>query len=174
MRRTVLFLRGGEGEPARVVVERRGSSFLIVDGGRTENVDVARLPDGRVSLILDDGRQFSGRGDDGADGVRVSRPGRSTSVPMTRTRLSRSRLVGDSREGGTEEIRALMHGRIVEVRVATGDRVEEGALLLVLEAMKMQNEIRASRAGTIERAQVAPGQTVEGGAFLLSIRSDNN
>jgi biotin carboxyl carrier protein len=66
-----------------------------------------------------------------------------------------------------------MHGRIVEVRVAAGDRVEEGALLLVLEAMKMQNEIRASRSGVIERVQAQPGQTVEGGAFLLSIRSEN-
>src|SRR5262249_59921036 len=118
---------GGEAEPGRVVVERRGSSHRIVDGGRTENVDVARLPDGRVSLILDDGRQFSGRGNDGADGVRISRPGRSTSVPMTRTRLSGARLAGDSGEGGTEEIRALMHGRIVEVRVAAGDRVGEGS-----------------------------------------------
>jgi biotin carboxyl carrier protein len=174
MRRTVLFLRGGEGEAAPVMVERRGSSCRIVDGDRTEDVDLARLPDGRVSLILDDGRQLSGRGYDSADGVRISRPGRSASVPMTRTRLSGARLTGESAEGGTEEIRALMHGRIVEVRVAAGDRVEEGALLLVLEAMKMQNEIRASRSGTIERAQVSAGQTVEGGAFLLSIRSDTN
>ena len=66
-----------------------------------------------------------------------------------------------------------MHGRIVEVRVAAGDHVEAGALLLVLEAMKMQNEIRASRPGDVERVEVVPGQTVEGGAFMLSIRSEN-
>ena len=74
--------------------------------------------------------------------------------------------------GGIEEVRALMHGRIVEVRVAPGDRVEAGVLLLVLEAMKMQNEIRASRAGAVERVEVAGGQTVEGGAFMVSIRSE--
>jgi glutaconyl-CoA decarboxylase len=60
----------------------------------------------------------------------------------------------------------------VEVRVAPADRVEAGELLLVLEAMKMQNEIRASRPGAVERVEVEAGQTVEGGAFMVSIRSE--
>jgi biotin carboxyl carrier protein len=47
--------------------------------------------------------------------------------------------------------------------VAQGDHVEAGAILLVLEAMKMQNEIRASRPGAVDRVDVAAGQTVEGG-----------
>jgi len=67
-----------------------------------------------------------------------------------------------------------MHGRIVEICVAQGDHVEAGAILLVLEAMKMQNEIRASRAGAVDRVEVAAGQTVEGGAFMVSIRPDKS
>ncbi len=59
-----------------------------------------------------------------------------------------------------------MPGRVVEVAVAAGDRVEAGSLLLVLEAMKMQNEIRASRGGLVTRVVVEAGKAVEGGALL--------
>jgi acetyl-CoA/propionyl-CoA carboxylase biotin carboxyl carrier protein len=68
------------------------------------------------------------------------------------------------------EIRALMPGRVVEVKVTPDDRVEPGALLLVLEAMKMQNEIRCDRAGVVDRVEVAAGQSVEGGALMLVLR----
>jgi biotin carboxyl carrier protein len=62
-----------------------------------------------------------------------------------------------------------MPGRIVEVRVAPGDRVEPGALLLVLEAMEMQNEIRARAGGAVIRVSVSPGEAVERGAPLLAL-----
>ncbi|MBC8646964.1 MAG: acetyl-CoA carboxylase biotin carboxyl carrier protein subunit [Thermoanaerobaculia bacterium] len=64
-----------------------------------------------------------------------------------------------------------MPGRVVQVCVRPGERVEEGALLLVLEAMKMQNEIRAPWAGGVEAVSVSAGQSVEAGALLLSIRN---
>ena len=73
---------------------------------------------------------------------------------------------------GEEEIRALMPGRVVEVAVAVGGRVEAKSLLLVLEAMKMQNEIRCARAGIVIRLAVEAGKAVEGGALLAVIRQD--
>jgi biotin carboxyl carrier protein len=173
MRRSVLFWKAKEGEPIQVLVERRGSSCRVIQADRRDDLDAVRLPDGRYSLIFEDGRQVSGRALEAAGEVRVIRRGEASPVAISRSRPSSRSLAGAGAEGGVEEVRALMHGRIVEVRVAAGDRVEEGALLLVLEAMKMQNEIRASRSGVIERAQAQPGQTVEGGAFLLSIRSEN-
>jgi len=175
MRRLVLFLRTGDGEPERVVVERRGLRCRVARGNRADELEAARLPDGRLSLLFEDGRQVCGRGRElGSDGTDVVRGGRAVWVPIARRLRARRERAADGEAGGVEEICALMHGRIVEVRVASGDTVEAGALLLVLEAMKMQNEIRASRAGRIERAAVSPGQTVEGGEFLLSIRSDSN
>jgi biotin carboxyl carrier protein len=56
--------------------------------------------------------------------------------------------------------------------VAAGDAVQAGSLLLVLEAMKMQNELRATHAGVVMRCAAAAGQTVETGALLLTIQSD--
>ena len=174
MRRQVLFLRAADGDLEEVVIERRSSRSRVLRTDRAHDVDVARLPDGRISLLFEDGRQLSGRGvARGQDGVDVVGAGSARRVPIGKRRRERDGgLVDPSAAGGIEEVRALMHGRIVEVRVAQGDQVEEGVLLLVLEAMKMQNEIRASRAGAVERVEVMAGQTVEGGAFMVSIRSE--
>ena len=174
MRRQVFFLRAGDGDPQEVAIERRSSRCRVLRTDRADDVDVARLPDGRLSLLFEDGRQLSGRGvARGRDGVDVVTAGNARRVPIGKRRQEHDiALVDPSAAGGIEEVRALMHGRIVEVRVAQGDQVEEGVLLLVLEAMKMQNEIRASRAGAVERVEVAAGQTVEGGALMVSIRSD--
>ena len=65
-----------------------------------------------------------------------------------------------------------MPGRVVEVAVAAGDRVEPRSLLLVLEAMKMQNEIRCARGGLVTRVAVEAGKAVEGGALLAVVRQD--
>jgi biotin carboxyl carrier protein len=84
-----------------------------------------------------------------------------------RHRLRRVRA--DSLEAsGEEEIRSAMPGRIVEVRVARGTG-SPCALLLVLEAMKMQNEIRARAGGAVIRVSVSPGEAVESGAPLLAL-----
>ena len=175
MRRLVLSLQETERESERLVVERQGPLVRVVRGDRADELDVVRLPDGRLSLLFEDCRQVCGRGlDRGPEGADVVRRGRPVRVPIMRRPRARRERAGDDQAGGVEEVRALMHGRIVDVCVASGDTVEEGALLLVLEAMKMQNEIRAARAGGIERVAVSPGQTVEGGEFLLSVRSDSN
>lgn len=176
MRKQLLFLDAGDGETREILVENRGSLYRITDGSLMAEAEAVRLPDGRVSLLFPDGRQLCGRGlSRGREGVDVTAGSSARRVPLAR---SRPAAVRPSEEagggGGIEEVRALMHGRIVEIRVSAGDRVEAGSILLVLEAMKMQNEIRASRAGTVERAQVAAGQTVEGGVLMVSIRSDSN
>lgn len=71
---------------------------------------------------------------------------------------------------GPAEIRAMIPGRIVAVRVAVDDVVDSGQVLLVVEAMKMQNELRATRGGTVERVAVGVGQTVDLGDVLVVIR----
>ena len=65
---------------------------------------------------------------------------------------------------------APLPGRIVTVAVKPGDRVEKGATLLVIEAMKMENEFKAGASGTVAEVRVAPGQTVNGGDVLIVIR----
>ncbi|HBP16728.1 MAG TPA: hypothetical protein DEA08_02905 [Planctomycetes bacterium] len=60
-----------------------------------------------------------------------------------------------------------MPGVIVEVRVEPGQEVAKGDILLILEAMKMQNEIRAADAGVVSAVHVAAHDTVGGGDKLV-------
>lgn len=63
-------------------------------------------------------------------------------------------------------VTAPLSGRVLRVAVAAGDAVEAGQLLLVLEAMKMENEINAPRAGTVRELPVAEGAQVAEGDTL--------
>jgi len=68
-----------------------------------------------------------------------------------------------------DRIRALMPGRITSVLVKEGEEVKEGAALLILEAMKMQNEITSPNSGIIKRIFVREGETVKKDSLLISI-----
>ncbi len=62
---------------------------------------------------------------------------------------------------------APMPGKITEIRVKVRDRVSKGDILLILEAMKMENEIVAPRDGTVREIRVKEGKTVNRGDVLL-------
>jgi len=73
---------------------------------------------------------------------------------------------------GRAEVRAPMPGLLKAVHVTEGARVEAGAPLVTLEAMKMENELRAPRAGTVTKLGAAAGATVDGGTLLVVITPD--
>jgi acetyl/propionyl-CoA carboxylase alpha subunit len=137
------------------------------DGWQLEWIDprlgIARLlgPDGSLSVVVE------GAGSDWF----VTLHGRR--IPVT-VRTWRERVLAEA-EGATRDqtgpidVKATLPGLIVAVAVSAGDDVEEGAPLLTIEAMKMQNEVRAPRAGRIIEVVVAAGQTVATGAALLRL-----
>ena len=69
-------------------------------------------------------------------------------------------------------VRAPMSGKVLSIKVKKGDRVKEGDLLMVIEAMKMENEILAPKSGIIKDIRVAEGENVDGGEVLLIISED--
>lgn len=68
-----------------------------------------------------------------------------------------------------EKVTAPMPGNILEVKVQNGASVKKGDVLLILEAMKMENEIMAPADGTVKSINVAKGATVETGTVLCVI-----
>ena len=60
-----------------------------------------------------------------------------------------------------------MPGNILKVNVAVGQAVKEGDVLVILEAMKMENEIMAPRAGTVAQVLTSKGSNVDTGATLV-------
>lgn len=69
---------------------------------------------------------------------------------------------------GGESVNAPMPGNILDIKVANGSTVKKGDVLLILEAMKMENEIMAPCDGTVTVA-VTKGSAVETGALLCTI-----
>lgn len=70
---------------------------------------------------------------------------------------------------GAEKVNAPMPGKIVGVKVKAGNQVSKGDVLIILEAMKMENEICAPKDGVVATVNVAVGDTVEGGDVLVSM-----
>ena len=72
-------------------------------------------------------------------------------------------------QAGTTPVNSPMPGTILDVKVAVGQTVKEGDLVVILEAMKMENEIYAPCAGTIAQVLTNKGASVDTGAPIVTI-----
>ena len=122
---------------------------VTVDGEEFE-VDIER--DGETWKVRVGGREFS---------IQVD-----SRVPGEITRRSTGRGKRRNRSG---TISSSIPGKVVSLHTAVGDRVEEGEVLLILEAMKMQNEIQAPIPGTVSEVNCESGDSVEANVPLVVI-----
>ena len=97
----------------------------------------------------------------------LSTPAVRASAPQRPTR--RSTGGARAKAPSTNELAAPMQGTVVKVAVVEGDRVSEGDLVVVLEAMKMEQPITAHRSGVVARLQAEPGASVTSGQVLCEI-----
>lgn len=74
-----------------------------------------------------------------------------------------------SQDQGSEKIEAPMPGIIVSVNVSSGQKIKKGDVLVVLEAMKMENEIMSPRDGEVMSVNVNKGDSVDSGTLLVSL-----
>jgi Acetyl/propionyl-CoA carboxylase, alpha subunit len=71
--------------------------------------------------------------------------------------------------GQAGDVAAPMPGTVLKVKVAAGDEVKKGQVLLILEAMKMENEIVAPADGKVTALNVEAGKSVTAGEIMVSI-----
>ncbi|OLF05948.1 acetyl/propionyl/methylcrotonyl-CoA carboxylase subunit alpha [Actinophytocola xanthii] len=82
----------------------------------------------------------------------------------------RKRAAGKTAGASGDAVPAPMQGTIVKIAVEDGQQVESGELIVVLEAMKMENPVTAHKSGTVTGLAVAAGETVSQGAVLCEIK----
>jgi len=90
-------------------------------------------------------------------------------APVAATAPAAAPAAAPAVTGAGEAVNAPMPGTILKVNVKVGDAVKAGAVLCVLEAMKMENEIMAPKAGTVTQVLATKGGSVDTGAPLVVI-----
>jgi len=75
----------------------------------------------------------------------------------------------EEEQGGARIVKPPMPGRIAAVKVHEGEQVQKGQVLLVLEAMKMQNEVPSPRAGKVAHVRVKQGDVVDANTVLVEL-----
>ena len=119
-------------------------------------------------------REYSVEVDGRLFGVRVigdaGTPNGGAAAPALRRPPRReSREAGASGGGASDELVSPIQGTVLKVAVEKGAEVEEGALICVIEAMKMENEINAHRAGKVSTLNVSEGGSVASGETIAVI-----
>ena len=85
---------------------------------------------------------------------------------------SKRKKRGRGKKSGT--ISSTIPGKIVSISVEEGDNVAEGDVVMILEAMKMQNEIQAPLSGTVTAINCKPGDSIEANSPLVVIQPEEN
>ena len=99
----------------------------------------------------------------------VAPAARSTSPVKAPAAPAEAPKKAEAKASGRLQIVAPMPGKILSVKVKSGDPVKRGQAVMVLEAMKMENEIVSPDDGVVASVEVAAGANVEAGALLASI-----
>jgi acetyl-CoA/propionyl-CoA carboxylase biotin carboxyl carrier protein len=87
-------------------------------------------------------------------------------------RRRRQRASGGAGAGGRDAVVTPMQGTVLAVEVAEGDRVAAGAVICIVEAMKMENEVHAHRDGVIRSLSVRPGEAVTSGQVICVVEGE--
>ena len=170
MARTASYVVSRQGEDTLVRVSADGDRYLIRLGARTVEVDLVSTGRGSYSLLLG-GRSYEVDVEPGENGltVHVGEEEHALTIAEERTARMRETMGRGKAQGGRRSVTAPMPGKVVKHLVKSGDRVEAGQGLIVVEAMKMQNEIKSPGPGTVREIRAAEGAVVSGGAVLVII-----
>ncbi len=118
-----------------------------------------------------DGETFEVELEKGGDGWKVSIDGSEFDIQVEQGRDLTPRRETKSRSGSTRSgtISSPIPGKVVSIHVSVGDSVEEGSVLMILEAMKMQNEVQAPISGTVAELNCETGDSIEANSPLVVI-----
>lgn len=150
-------------ETVTVRVEKAGAGFAVTLNGRVFNV-AATLKAGELALVIDGQRHTAYMASDGPRRwVAFDSQPFVLTVPQAQKKSRRGKA------GGHESLEAQMPGLVRKVLVSEGEAVEQGQVLLVLEAMKMEIRVSAPHAGQVEKILVREGETVGRGQALIEL-----
>ena len=143
-------------------------NFVVTVDGRSVSVSLAQIDDSaRYSLIVDN-KPYDIFAEETPVGFHVRVGGHTIIVGTQTGRRGKGGPESiDVDAGGEWVLKSPMAGVVREINVQADDEVAEGQVVVVVEAMKMQNELHARRGGTVKAVYVSVGQRVDQGTPLL-------
>ncbi|HEV2998053.1 MAG TPA: acetyl-CoA carboxylase biotin carboxylase subunit [Solirubrobacteraceae bacterium] len=156
----------GDAESGEEPEEKIEQSYTVEVSGRRFDVKVLGPPFAGAGLNGSAGTGHAGAGGAGTGG----RAGAAGTGPARPPR--RSSRGAKSAGGGPDTLPSPLQGNMWKVLVKPGDAVQEGQILCIIEAMKMENEITAHKAGTIVELPIKEGAPIAAGAPIATIRSE--
>lgn len=154
-----------------VQLDRDGDGYKANVNGETLSLIAQRILPGTLSLLIG-GRSVMVHVAKGDGAWHVSVGGRSYELRRPGAAESEGGGVGDAPELVDGVLQTPMPGRVVSVEVETGQSVEAGETLVVIESMKMQNSIVSPVAGRVTKIHRAPGELASFGDPLVEIEEE--
>lgn len=155
----------GENTYEGTIEDESGNNLLVAVEGVLYNIELAEVQkQGEFNATVNSRERTVATGD--LPGIRstglVQKPDLKPNVEIAREEKT-------PKPGISGGILAPMPGKVVKVNVNVGDVINTGDVVLILEAMKMENEICANRSGTVMEVHVAAGDSVDSNDVLVVI-----
>lgn len=154
-----------DGVPYDLIIDRESDTVIVEADGETYDAKVERVHDGPFEVKL--GKRRISVQVESTESARVD--GRNVAFRVARFDPTGAAGVGPGADG---LVRPPMPGSIARLLVKKGDKVDKGAPLAVLEAMKMQNEITAPVAGVIKKLNAKTGDAVTLSDVVMEIEAE--
>lgn len=122
-----------------------------------------------------DGETFEVEMEEDEDGWKVSIDDSQFKVQVEQEKFLSPKREARSRSSSARSgtISSPIPGKVVSMHISVGDRVEEGSVLMILEAMKMQNEVQAPISGTVAELNCETGDSIEANSPLVVITPED-
>lgn len=152
------------------LVSKEGNNVILSINGKEFVVDVVMAENGACS-ILHDGQSYNAqliRRENGKN-YKVNTYSSSFNVDIVDTQAKYLQMKKKTAEMPEDKVSSPMSGKVISIPVTEGQKVKAGDVLIVIEAMKMQNNYKASSDGEIKKILVKEGDTINGDQILITL-----
>ncbi len=161
-------LKLADGDHEVEVEPDAAGGYRVSAAGTTSRVNLRNINDSARYSVIIDGHPYDVFAEESPTGFEIVIGGRTIHVGTQTGRRGKGGPASlDADDGGEWVLKSPMAGVVQDVRVKADEEVEQGQVLVIVEAMKMQNELQARRAGTVKAVYVSVGQRVDQGTPLL-------
>ena len=152
------------------LVSKEGNNVVLSIDGKEFVVDVVMAENGACS-ILHDGKSYNAQliRQDKSKKYQINTFSSSFNVEIVDTQAKYLQMKKKAMDMPEDKITSPMSGKVISIPVSEGQSIKAGDVLIIIEAMKMQNNYKASSDGKVKNILVKEGDTINGNQILITL-----